>query len=82
MSKNKLSVEFNDLEGTNFSITYMPKFNQFSVSITDSCGRSTNSISMSYEDLRSLFKEAENIVFQTTDLVRDERSFPKPNTED
>ena len=82
MSKNKLSVEFNDLEGTNFSITYTPKFNQFSVSITDSCGRSTNSISMSYEDLRSIFKEAENIVFQTTDLVRDERSFPKPNTED
>lgn len=79
MSKNKLSAEFNDLEGTNFSITYTPKFNQFSVSITDSCGRSTNSISMSYEDLRSLFKEAENIVFQTTDLVRDERSFPKPN---
>ena len=79
MSKNKLSVEFNDLEGTNFSITYTPKFNQFSVSITDSCGRSTNSISMSYEDLRSLLKEAENIVFQTMDLVRDERSFPKPN---
>jgi hypothetical protein len=82
MPKKKLSVEFNDLEGTNFSITYMPKFNQFSVSITDSCGRSTNSISMGYEDLRSLFKEVENIVFQTTDLVRDERSFPKPNTED
>lgn len=82
MPKNKLSVEFNNLEGTNFSIHYMPKFNQFSVSITDSCGRSTNSISMSYEDLRSLFKEAENIVFQTMDLVRDERSFPKPTTED
>ena len=77
MSNNKNSVEFNDLEGANFSITYMPKFNQFSVSITDSCGRSTNSISIGYEDLRSIFKEAENMFFKNMDIVRDERSIPK-----
>jgi hypothetical protein len=37
---------------------------------------------MGYEDLRSIFKEAENIMFQNTDLIMDEKSFPKPNVED
>jgi len=36
---------------------------------------------MGYEDLRSLFKESEEIFFQHEGLT-DERSFPKPNTED
>ena len=82
MKKKNLSTEFQDPEGTQFSITFNPHWNNFNISVTDSCGRGTNSIVMGYEDLRSIFKEAENIMFQNTDLIMDEKSFPKPNVED
>jgi len=82
VKKKKLSTEFQDTEGTQFSITFNPHWNNFNISVTDSYGRGTNSIVMGYEDLRSIFKEAENIMFQNTDLIADERSFPKPNVED
>jgi len=77
-----LSTEFQDPEGTQFSITFNPYWNKFNISVTDSCGRGTNSIVIGYEDLRSIFKEAENIMIQNTDLIMDEKSFPKPNVED
>jgi len=82
VKKKNLSTDFQDPEGTQFSITFNPHWNNFNISVTDSCGRETNSIVMGYEDLRSIFKEAENIMFQNTDLIMDERSFPKPNVED
>ena len=81
MKKKKLSTEFQDDEGTQFSITFNPQWNKFNISVTDSCGRGTNSIEIGYEDLRSIFKEAENIMLQNTDIIVDERSFPKPNVE-
>jgi len=77
-----LCVDFQDPEGTNFSITFNPHWNNFNISVTDSCGRGNNSIVIGYEDLRSIFKEAENIMIQNTDLIVDENSFPKPNVED
>ena len=76
-----LGVDFQDPEGTQFSITFNPHWNNFNISVTDSCGRGTNSIVIGYEDLRSIFKEAENIMFQNTDLIMDEKSFTKPNVE-
>jgi len=82
MKKKNLSTEFQDLEGTQLSITFSPYWNKFNISVTDSCGKGTNSIEIGYEDLRSIFKEAENIMFQNTDLIMDEKSFPKPNVED
>jgi len=85
MRKKKMgfySTNFQDSEENNISIHYSPEYKQFSVSITDGHGERTNSIEMGYEDLRSLFKEAENIFFQHEGLIDDERSFPKPNTED
>jgi hypothetical protein len=82
MKKKNLSTEFQDLEGTQFSITFNPHWNKFNIGITDSCGGGTNSIVIGYEDLRSIFKEAENIMIQNTDLIMDEKSFPKPNVED
>ena len=82
MKKKNLSTEFQDPEGTQFSIAFNPRWNKFNISVTDSCGRGTNSIVMGYEDLRSIFKEAENIMIQNTDLIVNEKSFPKPNVED
>ena len=79
--KKNLSTEFQDPEGTQFSITFNPHWNKFNISVTDSCGRGTNSIVIGYEDLRSIFKEAENIWFHNNPDELDERSFPKPNPE-
>ena len=81
MKKKKNSVSFHDLEGTQLSIHWNPTYNRFSVGITDSAGRGTNSIEMGYEDLRSLFKESEEIMIQNTNIIK-EKKFPKPNTED
>lgn len=79
--KKNTSIGFHDLEGNHLSIHWIPTYKRFSIGITDSCGNVTNSIEMGYEDLRSLFKESEEIFFQHEGLT-DERSFPKPNTED
>lgn len=81
MKKKKNSVGFHDMEGNHLSIHWNPTYNRFSVGITDSCGRGTNSIEMGYEDLRSLFKESEEIMIQNTDIIK-EKKFPKQNTED
>lgn len=79
--KKKNSVSFYDLEGTHLSIHWNPTYNRFSVGITDSCGKGTISIEMAYEDLRSLFKESEEIMIENTDIIKKE-NFSKPNTED
>ena len=79
--KKNTSVGFYDLEGTHLSIHWNPTYKRFSIGITDSRGGTTNSIEMGYEDLRSLFKESEEIMIQNTDIIK-ERNFPKPNTED
>jgi len=81
MKKKKNSVGFHDLEGNHLSIHWNPTYNRFTVGITDSCGKGTISIEMGYEDLRSLFKESEEIMIQNTDIIK-ENNFPKPNTED
>lgn len=81
MKKKKNSVSFHDLEGTQLSIHWDSTYNRFSVGITDSCGKGTISIEMGYEDLRSLFKESEEIMIQNTDIIK-EKKFQKPNTED
>lgn len=80
MKKNS-SIGFHDLEGNHLSIHWIPTYKRFSIGITDSCGKGTNSIEMGYEDLRSLFKESEEIMIQNTDIIK-EKNFPKPNTED
>jgi hypothetical protein len=80
--KKNTSAGFHDMEGNHLSIHWNPTYKRFSIGITDSCGRGTNSIVIGYEDLRSIFKEAENIMIQNTDLIMDEKSFPKPNVED
>ena len=79
--KKNTSVGFHDLEGNHLSIHWNPTYKRFSIGITDSCGSGTNLIERGYEDLRSLFKESEEIFFQHEGLT-DERSFPKPNAED
>ena len=79
--KKNTSVGFHDLEGNHLSIHWNPTYKRFSIGNTDSCGSGTNLIEMGYEDLRSLFKESEEIFFQHEGLT-DERSFPKPNAED
>ncbi len=79
--KKKNSVNFHDMEGNHLSIHWSPTYNRFSVGITDSCGMRTNSIEMGYDDLRSLFKESEEIMIQNTDIIK-EKKFPKPNMED
>jgi hypothetical protein len=72
---------FYDLEGNHLSIHWNPIYKRFSIGITDPWGSGTNSIELGYEDLRSIFKEAENIMIQNTDLIVNEKSFPKPNVE-
>ena len=71
--KKKNSVGFHDLEGNHLSIHWNPTYNRFTVGITDSCGRGTISIEMGYEDLRSLFKESEEIMIQNTDIIKEKK---------
>jgi len=78
--KKNTSAGFYDLEGNHLSIHWNPTYKRFSIGITDPWGSGTNSIELGYEDLRSLFKESEEIFFQHEGLT-DERSFPKPNPE-
>ena len=80
-SSKKLRVEFSDIEDNQLSFNYLPSEGKINISITDGYGNRTNSIEIGYEDLRSIFKEVENIVFQNTDIIKDENSFPKPNLE-
>lgn len=80
--KKSTSVTFNDLEGNHLSIHWNNEFKRFSVGITDAYGNRTNSIEMGYEDLRSLFKESEEIFFQHLGEQGLERNFPKPNVEE
>ena len=79
MKNKKRSAEFQDLEGTQFSISFNPHWNKFNISITDSFGRGTNSIVIGYEDLRSIFKEAENIWYRNNPDSLNESGFSKPN---
>jgi len=79
VKNKKWGAEFQDLEGTQFSISFNSHWNKFNISITDSCGRGTNSIVVGYEDLRSIFKEAENIWYRNNPDSLDESGFSKPN---
>lgn len=53
--RQNLKAEFSDIEDNKLTVHY-----------STAHGRVTNSIDMGYEDLRSIFKEAENIMLQNT----------------
>ncbi len=55
------TIEHQVVDGTKLSIQFYPKVGRLHFSAIDSNGRGTSSITMSYEDLRSVLREAERV---------------------
>lgn len=63
-------IDYQDSEETRLGIQYHSEYRNFSISITDSYGRATNSIEVPEEEFLNFIKKCEKVFFQNVDIVK------------